>query len=89
MHHLVKHERKCEFKGHQLFSLSPYSLHRLDVFIPGAPPPQKKTPGDSVNFSGLCSYEQLSFSPCWIEHLLLITITPRSLNLVENFLFYE
>ena len=29
------------------------------------------------------------FPPCWIEHLFLITITPRSSNLVENFLFYE
>ena len=29
------------------------------------------------------------FSPCWIEHLFLIIITPRSSNLVENFLFYE
>ena len=28
------------------------------------------------------------FSPCWIGHLFLI-ITPRSSNLVENFLFYE
>ena len=29
------------------------------------------------------------FSPCWIEHLLLIKITPSSSNLVTNFLFYE
>ena len=29
------------------------------------------------------------FTPCWIEHLFLIIITPRSSNLVENFLFYE
>ena len=29
------------------------------------------------------------FSPCWIEHLFLIIITPRSSNWVENFLFYE
>ena len=29
------------------------------------------------------------FSPCWIEHLFLIIMTPRSSNLVENFLFYE
>ena len=29
------------------------------------------------------------FSPYWIEHLFLIIITPRSSNLVENFLFYE
>ena len=42
-----------------------------------------------VDFSGLCSDQQLSFSPCWIEHLSLIVITPRTSNLVENFLFYE
>ena len=28
-----------------------------------------------------------NFSPCWIEHLFLIIITPRSSNLVENCLF--
>ena len=38
------------------------------------------------NFALISSY---LFSPCWIEHLFLITITPRSSNLVENFLFYE
>ena len=32
---------------------------------------------------------QLFSSPCWIEHLFPIIITPRSSNLVENFLFYE
>ena len=55
--------------------------------IPGAPP--KNGTVDTVNFSGLCSDQQLSFSPCWIEHLFLIIITPRWSNLVENFLFYE
>ena len=40
-------------------------------------------------FLGLCSDQQLSFLPAWIEHLFLIIITPRSSNLVENFLFYE
>ena len=28
-------------------------------------------------------------SPWWIEHLFFIIITPRSSDLVENFLFYE
>ena len=57
----------------------------------GWPPPQKKKNGtvDTVDFSGLYSDQQLFVSPCWIEHLFLITITPRSSNLVENFLFYE
>ena len=44
---------------------------------------------DTVDFSGLCSNQQLFSSACWIEHLLPIIITPRSSNLVENFLFYE
>ena len=44
---------------------------------------------DTVDFSGLCSGQQLFSSPCWIEHLFPIIITPRSSNLVENFLFYE
>ena len=43
----------------------------------------------TFNFLGLCSNQQLSFLPCWIEHLSLIIITLRSSNLVENFLFYE
>ena len=44
---------------------------------------------DTVDFSGLCSNQQLFSSPCWIEHLFPIIITPRSSNLVENFLSYE
>ena len=44
---------------------------------------------DTVEFSGLCSNQQSFSSPCWIEHLFPIIITPRSSNLVENFLFYE
>ena len=44
---------------------------------------------DTVDFSGLCSNQQLFSSLCWIEHLFPIIITPRSSNLVENFLFYE
>ena len=51
--------------------------------------PPKNGTVDTVDFSGLCSDQQLSFSPCWIEHLFLLIITPRSSNLVENFLFYE
>ena len=51
--------------------------------------PQKNGTVDTVDFSGLCSDQQLSFSPCWIEHLFLIIKTPSSSNFVENFLFYE
>ena len=59
---------------------------------PPPPPPKKKKKNgtvDTVDFSGLCSDQQLFVSPCWIEHLFLIIITQRSSNLVENFLFYE
>ena len=44
---------------------------------------------DTVDFSGLFSNQQLFSSPCWIEHLFPIILTPRSSNLVDNFLFYE
>ena len=44
---------------------------------------------DTVDFSGLCSNQQLISSLCWIEHLFSIIITSRSSNLVENFSFYE
>ena len=43
----------------------------------------------TVDFLGLCSDKQLFISPCWIEHLFLIIMTPRSSNLVENVLLYE
>ena len=57
----------------------------LPFSLVGGPPKN-----GTVNFLGLCSnYEQLFFSPCWIEHLFLIIMTPRSSNSVENFLFYE
>ena len=44
---------------------------------------------DTVDFSELCSNQQLFSLPSWKEHLFHIIITPRSSNLVENFLFYE
>ena len=43
---------------------------------------------NTVDFSGLCSNQQLFSSPCWIEHLFPI-ITQGSSDLVENFLVYE
>ena len=68
------------------------TLHRLqhdNSYIPGGPPPPKKKPGifDTVGFSGLCSDQQLSFSPCWIEHLFLIIIRPRSSIWLRTFYF--
>ena len=44
---------------------------------------------DTVDFSELCSNQQLFSLPSWIEHLFHVIITRRSSNLVENFLFYE
>ena len=40
-------------------------------------------------FLGLYSDHIYPFSPCRIDHLSLIIITPRSSHLVENLLFYE
>ena len=41
-------------------------------------------------FRTLLAINSYLFSPpCWIEHLFLMITTPRSSNLVENFLFYE
>ena len=57
------------------------------VDIPGGPEITEQS--ITVDFSGLCSNQQLFSSLCWIEHLFPIIITPRSSNLVENFLFYE
>ena len=54
-----------------------------DYTILGAPPPKKKKKKNRN------SSDQQFFLPCCIKHLFLIIITPRSSNLVENFLFYE
>ena len=47
----------------------------------------KKT--GTVDFQDFALINSYLFSPCCIENLFLIIITPRSSNLVENFLFYE
>ena len=52
--------------------------------------PKKNGTVDTVDFfQDFALINSYLFSPCWIEHLFLIIITPRSSNLVENFLFYE
>ena len=51
--------------------------------------PNKNGTVDTVNFQDFALINSYNFSPCWIEHLFLIIITPRSSNLAENFLFYE
>ena len=65
-------------------------IHRSmwwSVYIPGGP---KKTEQSIQSiFQDFALINSYLFSPCWIEHLFLIIITPRSSNLVENFLFYE
>ena len=67
--------------------------------IPGAPPPpkkkkkkkKKKKTEQSIQsiFQDFALINSYLFSLCWIEHLLLMMLTPRSSNLVENFLSYE
>ena len=52
-------------------------------------PPKKKRKTEQSIFQDFALINSYHFSPCWIEHLFLIIITPRSSNLVENFLFYE
>ena len=59
----------------------------LTLTIPGGP---KKTEQSIQSiFQDFALINSHLFSPCWIEHLFLIKITPRSSNLVENFSFYE
>ena len=55
----------------------------LISIIPGAPPPPKEQSIQSI-FQDFALINSYLFSPCWIEHLFLIIITPRSSNLVEN-----
>ena len=55
--------------------------------IPGGP--QKTEQSIHTIFQDFVLINSYFFSPCWIEHLFLIIITPRSSNSVENFLFYE
>ena len=43
----------------------------------------------TVNFQDFALINSYLFSPCWIEHLFLFIITPRSFNLVKKFLLYE
>ena len=62
-----------------------FSGFAINCSLVGGPPPTNGT----VNFIGLSSDEQLFFSPYWIEHPFLIIMTPRSSNLIDNFLFYE
>ena len=54
--------------------------------IPGGP--IKTEQSIQSNFQDFALINSYLFAPCWIEHLFLIIITPKSSNLVENFLFY-
>ena len=56
-------------------------------YIPGGP--KKTEQSIQTIFQDFALINSYFCSPCWIEHLFLIIITPRSSNLVENFLFYE
>ena len=65
-----------------------YKLYTyIYIYIPGGP--EKTEQSIQSIFQDFALINNYLFSPCWIEHLFLIIITPRSLNLVENFLFYE
>ena len=44
---------------------------------------------EQSSFQDFALINSYLFSPCWIEHLFLIIITPRSSNVVTNFSFYE
>ena len=66
----------------KIFEAMTLSTH-LFAYILGGP---QKT--EQLIFQDFALINSYLFSPCWIEHLFLI-ITPRSSNLVENFLFYE
>ena len=61
------------------FSLLNFNFDSLKSGLYRVAPPKNGTV-DTVDFSGLCSVQQLFFSPYWIEHLFLIIITPRSSN---------
>ena len=63
-----------------------YSL-ALVIPIPGGP--IKTEQSIQSIFQDFALINSYLISLCWIEHLSLIIITPRSSNLVENFLFYE
>ena len=55
--------------------------------IPGGP--MKTEQSIQSVFQDFALINSYLFSPCWIEHLFRIIITPRSSNLLENFLIYE
>ena len=63
--------------------LSKYTL----AYIPGGP----QTTEQSIQsiFQVFALINSYLFSPCWIEHLFLIIITPRSSNLDENWKILE
>ena len=81
-------ERGTRLNGH-LPNFGSLMVHVFVILCKYTGWPPKNRTVDTVDFSELCSDQQLSISPCWIEHLFLFIITPRSSNVVENFLFYE
>ena len=66
-------------------TLNTHTVHYIHVLcIPGGPEITEQW-----GFQDFALINSSFFLPCWIEHLFLIIMTPKSLNLVENFLFYE
>ena len=86
------------FLGSESYTLRLIGELKAETYLDNSPPgqfpthtgwPPKNGTVDTVDFSGLALINSYLFSPCWTEHLFVIIITPRSSNLVENFLFYE
>ena len=78
---------KFSAKGVNNSTNLPVSCINTYMYIPGGP--QKTEQSIQSSFQDFALTNSYLFSPCWIEHLFLIMITPRSSNLVENFSFHE
>ena len=65
--------------GHQCFQLKIWDAQPYTGW------PKKTEQSIQSIFQDFALINSYLFSHCWIEHLFLIIITPRSLNLVENF----
>ena len=73
----------CHYRQTDRHACGIIDRHSMTHCIPGGP---QKT---EQSIKSTLLWSTVIFSPCWIEHLYLIILTPRSSNLVENFIFYE
>ena len=65
--------------------MDPCTSTCISIIIPGGPP--KTEQSIQSIFQDFALINSYLCSPCWIEHLFLIIISPRLSNLVENFFF--